>query len=136
MLWCVYTVILIFDAQTESYCCHTYYCEGEFFSKVKIHYFSPVTCTFISEKSCYIVNAATITYRLYENKCPMQSPVTSFREIFPYTHACRSCHPIKSIKDVGSLLHPVWNFPAGEVGGKQWSLNNVEDYLRKPQPLK
>ena len=48
----------------------------------------------------------------------------------------RSCQPIKSIKDVGSLLHPVWNFPAGEVGGKQWSLNDVEDYLRNPQPLK
>ena len=50
--------------------------------------------------------------------------------------SCRSCEPIKSIKDVGSLLHPVWNFPAGVVGGKEWSLNDVEDYLRKPQPLK
>jgi hypothetical protein len=48
----------------------------------------------------------------------------------------RSCAPVKSIKDIGSLLHPVWNFPAGEVGGKQWSLNDVEDYLRNPQPLK
>ena len=40
----------------------------------------------------------------------------------------RSCAPVKSIKDIGSLLHPVWNFPAGEVGGRQWSLNEVEDY--------
>ena len=50
--------------------------------------------------------------------------------------SCRSCAPVKSIKDIGSLLHPVWNFPAGEVGGKQWTLNEVEDYLRNPQPLK
>ena len=50
--------------------------------------------------------------------------------------SCRSCAPVKSIRDIGSLLHPVWNFPAGEVGGKQWTLNEIEDYLRNPQPLK
>lgn len=50
---------------------------------------------------------------------------------------CRSCRPIKSIKEIGSLLHPVWGMPAGVVGGKEWSLDDVENYLRKPpSPLK
>ena len=48
----------------------------------------------------------------------------------------RSCRPIKSIKEIGSLLHPVWDMPAGEVAGKEWSLDDVENYLRNPQPFK
>ncbi|XP_064397588.1 uncharacterized protein LOC135344343 [Halichondria panicea] len=48
-----------------------------------------------------------------------------------------SCHPIKSIRDIGSLLHPVWGLPAGTVGGKMWTLDQVEGFLRHPpHPLK
>ena len=47
----------------------------------------------------------------------------------------RKCTPIKSIKDIGSLLHPVWKMPAGVVGGKEWSLDDVENYLRDPKPF-
>ena len=54
----------------------------------------------------------------------------------PLTSPLSACHPIKGIKDIGSLLHPVWNMPAGEVGGKQWTLNEVEGYLRDPKPFK
>ena len=48
----------------------------------------------------------------------------------------RSCRPIKSIKEIGSSLHPVWDMLAGEVAGKEWSLDDVENYLRNPQPFK
>lgn len=56
-------------------------------------------------------------------------------------HPCKtslfsSCKPISSIKDIGSLLNPVWKMPAGVVAGKQWSLDDVENYLRNPHPLK
>lgn len=47
-----------------------------------------------------------------------------------------SCSPIKSIKDIGSLFHPVWTKPAGVVGGKEWSLDDVENFLRNPKPFK
>jgi len=40
--------------------------------------------------------------------------------------------PVASIKDAGSFLSPVWGKPAGVVGGKTMSLDNVENqYLRK-----
>ncbi|WP_367026183.1 DUF547 domain-containing protein [Methylococcus sp. ANG] len=39
--------------------------------------------------------------------------------------------PVESIKDAGSLLRPVWKRPAGEVGGKTLSLDEIEDGLRK-----
>ncbi len=49
----------------------------------------------------------------------------------------RPCRPIKGIKEIGSLFNPVWGMPAGVVGGKEWSLDDVENYLRKPpSPLK
>lgn len=48
----------------------------------------------------------------------------------------RSSRPIKSIKEIGSLLHPVWDMLAGVVAGKEWSLDDVENYLRNPQPFK
>ncbi|XP_065177862.1 uncharacterized protein LOC135808575 [Sycon ciliatum] len=47
-----------------------------------------------------------------------------------------SCSPIKSIKDIGSLLSPVWKKTAGSVGGKSYSLDDVEDFLRNPAPFK
>lgn len=40
--------------------------------------------------------------------------------------------PVESIKDVGNLLKPVWKRPAGEVGGKTFSLDEIEnDILRR-----
>ncbi len=41
-------------------------------------------------------------------------------------------YPVKSIKDVGSLLKSVWKRPAGVVAGEERSLNDVEhEILRK-----
>lgn len=31
--------------------------------------------------------------------------------------------PVKSIRDVGQFLHPVWDMPAGSLGGKTYSLD-------------
>jgi len=46
--------------------------------------------------------------------------------------ACVS--PIASIKDVGTLTRSVWNLPAGRVGGAEYTLQQIEDYLRAPSP--
>lgn len=40
--------------------------------------------------------------------------------------------PLDSIKDVGSLLSPVWDKPAGELGGKSVSLGEVEHKILRP----
>jgi hypothetical protein len=41
-------------------------------------------------------------------------------------------YPIESIKEAGSLFKSVWNQPAGNVGGKERTLNDIEqDILRK-----
>jgi len=40
--------------------------------------------------------------------------------------------PVESIKDVGSLLSPVWNKPAGEIGGKQVTLGQIEHKILRP----
>lgn len=41
-------------------------------------------------------------------------------------------YPVKSIKDAGSLFQSVWEQPAGQVGGKKISLNDIEHkILRK-----
>jgi len=40
--------------------------------------------------------------------------------------------PIDSIKDVGSLLSPVWDNPAGELGGKTVSLSEEEHKILRP----
>ncbi len=39
--------------------------------------------------------------------------------------------PVASIKDAGNLLRPVWKRPAGEIGGKAVSLDEIEEDLRK-----
>ena len=46
------------------------------------------------------------------------------------------CEAIKSIRDIGSLLHPVWKMAAGTIGGRSYSLDDIEDYLRDPKPLR
>jgi hypothetical protein len=40
--------------------------------------------------------------------------------------------PLDSIKDVGSLLSPVWDKSAGELGGKTVSLGEVEHKILRP----
>lgn len=40
--------------------------------------------------------------------------------------------PLASIKDVGSLFSPVWDKPAGELGGKSVSLGEVEHKILRP----
>ena len=40
--------------------------------------------------------------------------------------------PLESIKDVGSLLSPVWDKPAGELGGKTVTLGDVEHKILRP----
>jgi len=44
------------------------------------------------------------------------------------------CGSIASIRDIGTIVpyKPVWGKKAGIVGGKEWSLDDVENYLRKP----
>lgn len=40
--------------------------------------------------------------------------------------------PLDSIKDVGSLLSPVWDKPAGDIGGKTVTLGEVEHKILRP----
>lgn len=40
--------------------------------------------------------------------------------------------PVDSIKDVGNLLSPVWDKPAGELDGKSVSLGEVEHRILRP----
>jgi uncharacterized protein DUF547 len=40
--------------------------------------------------------------------------------------------PLDSIKDVGSLLSPVWDKPAGDLGGNSVSLGDVEHKILRP----
>jgi hypothetical protein len=35
-------------------------------------------------------------------------------------------YPLESIKDIGSIFSPVWKKPAGKVGGKAYSLDEIE----------
>lgn len=40
--------------------------------------------------------------------------------------------PVDSIKDVGNLLRPVWDKPAGQLGGKTVTLGEVEHKILRP----
>lgn len=40
--------------------------------------------------------------------------------------------PVDSIRDVGNLLQPVWKMPAGRVGGRTVSLDDVEHGVLRP----
>ncbi|MDQ7090409.1 MAG: DUF547 domain-containing protein [Methylococcales bacterium] len=40
--------------------------------------------------------------------------------------------PLKSIKDVGSLISPVWGKEAGNIGGKTVSLDDIENKIIRP----
>jgi len=57
------------------------------------------------------------------------------------THPCKydlftkKClGPIKSIQEIGNILAPVWKMNAGVFGGKNYSLDDVENYLKDPKP--
>ena len=50
-------------------------------------------------------------------------------------NAVCSCQPIESIRDIGTILNPVWTMEAGYAAGKSWSLDEVENYLRNPTPF-
>lgn len=40
--------------------------------------------------------------------------------------------PLDSIKDVGSLFKPVWDKPAGQLGGKDVTLGEIEHQILRP----
>ncbi|MFZ4698979.1 MAG: DUF547 domain-containing protein [Candidatus Methylumidiphilus sp.] len=40
--------------------------------------------------------------------------------------------PVESIKDVGNLIKPVWDKPAGELGGKAVTLGQIEHTVLRP----
>ncbi len=44
----------------------------------------------------------------------------------------RDHYPVAGIKDVGSLFSPVWKKPAGKVGGKSYSLDDIEQGILRP----
>jgi Protein of unknown function, DUF547 len=41
-------------------------------------------------------------------------------------------YPVASIRDIGSLLRPVWKRPAGVVGGREVTLDEVEHEIVRP----
>jgi hypothetical protein len=41
-------------------------------------------------------------------------------------------YPVESIRDIGSLLWPVWKRPAGTVGGRTVSLDEIEHGIVRP----
>jgi hypothetical protein len=44
----------------------------------------------------------------------------------------RDHYPVTSIKDVGSFIFPVWGMPAGKIGGKIYSLDDIEHKILRP----
>lgn len=43
--------------------------------------------------------------------------------------------PIESIKDVGNLLSPVWDKLAGELGGQEVTLGEIELKILRPMGI-
>lgn len=44
----------------------------------------------------------------------------------------RDHYPVTSIKDVGSIFSPVWSMPAGKIGGKIYTLDDIENRILRP----
>lgn len=44
----------------------------------------------------------------------------------------RRHHPVDGIRDIGSLLSPVWKRPAGTIGGRPYSLDEIEHEILRP----
>ncbi|HYE37359.1 DUF547 domain-containing protein [Methylocaldum sp.] len=40
--------------------------------------------------------------------------------------------PVESIKDTGNLIRPVWDKPAGDIGGKTVTLGHIEHRILRP----
>lgn len=41
-------------------------------------------------------------------------------------------YPVESIRDLGSLLRPVWERPAGTIGGRPYTLDEIEHQILRP----
>lgn len=41
-------------------------------------------------------------------------------------------YPVKSIRDIGSWFRPVWKKPAGRIGGRSYSLDEIEHDILRP----
>lgn len=41
-------------------------------------------------------------------------------------------HPVESIRDIGSFLRPVWRRTAGTIGGRGYSLDEIEHGILRP----
>jgi hypothetical protein len=41
-------------------------------------------------------------------------------------------YPVDSIKDIGSLFRPVWKKPAGQIGARSYSLDEIEHEIIRP----
>lgn len=44
----------------------------------------------------------------------------------------RRSHPIDSIRSIGSLFSPVWKRPAGKIGGRAHTLDEIENEILRP----
>lgn len=44
----------------------------------------------------------------------------------------RDHFPVASIKDVGSIFSSVWSMPSGKIGGKIYTLNDIENKILRP----
>lgn len=44
----------------------------------------------------------------------------------------RDNYPVKGIRDIGNIISPVWKVPAGKVGGKSYSLDDIENKILRP----
>jgi hypothetical protein len=44
----------------------------------------------------------------------------------------RRGYPVASIRDLGSLLRPVWKKPAGTIGGRTYTLDEIEHEILRP----
>lgn len=44
----------------------------------------------------------------------------------------RRHHPIDGIRSIGSFLSPVWKKPAGEIGGRTYTLDEIEHRILRP----
>lgn len=44
----------------------------------------------------------------------------------------RRNHPVDSIRSIGSLFSPVWKRPAGEIGGRVHTLDEIEHEILRP----
>ena len=44
----------------------------------------------------------------------------------------RRNHPVDSIRSIGSFFSPVWKRPAGKIGGRSYTLDEIENQILRP----